>query len=1119
MSRQLHFAMTLALLGLGVAPLGHAEDIDIYTAQETSAASPNVLLVLDNSSNWSAADQAWEKDTVRAKCKDDTCRGYVDQIFGTDTRLVQGQAEVRALRVVLNELACKSAKPFTVNLGLMLFNDAGTADSTSGVAGYIRNRVQLLAPESFGCTDPDGVLASLDEIDKEIRDPDYKVPSSIDYGSAMYEAFKYFGGYANTRGTAATAMGSPVGAKGYGPAPYSLRTTLEDETAFKTPSKNEYLSPISADSCGNNYIVLVGNSFPNQEPTTDTKVSPPSNLVMSRLGLKPAQLYVTNTNTVRFADEWAQFLALTDVSEVTGHQPVKTFTINVFNKSEDLAQTALLNSMARNGGSGVGGAVKVNGDLQALIDGLKTILTQISAVNSSFASASLPISVNTQGTYLNQVFIGMFRPDGKGRPRWAGNLKQYQFALEETPVGSVTVRSLFLADADGEAAIDNANTGFLQACARSFWTSDSGEYWKTVTESPTPDYDIPDGSCPSFDFKFEFNDRPDGRVVERGGVAQKLRNITPTSSRNIQTCASAPANCTTSVDFPGATPGDDDLWIRGDNVGDGYNTATTSVNEQYQRGSSVMRPTIHGGVVHSRPLAINYGSNGVDDIVVFYGADDGLFRAVNGNKSETAARSGTELWAFLAPEFRSRLKRNRLNFPLVTFKDDPTAPKDFFFDGSIGAYIGPANADGTGSRVTYIYPSMRRGGKMIYAFDATAHPADEAPKPLWRFGCDQSGNCFGAGDVAKLGQTWSAPRVVRVKNQSKLYTVFGAGYDTCEDTEPRDCSAAKTGSGIFVLDAKSGTQLRYIDLGTSAGRIVADVVPIDTNSDGFSDLIYAVDTSGNVWRINLTNPSGPATQDQSHWTVTKVATIADWSTQNIRNRKFLYAPDVVTVGNFNVVLVGSGNREKPLDTSAAAKTKNRFYGFWDEYAVVTNFDTIDDNGKDCDAPNDTILDGGCELMNTTKTTLDYTPVFSSIFTRPRGWVIDLDDTSDAGPNEQVVTTPATVGGFVNFSTFQAKNKDKCSSLGTARGYAACFLHGGATCSGLAPEGTTRSEEFVGGGLPPSAVTGTVLVNGTIVPFIIGGKPDAPGGSALEVKLPPIPIKKDRTKVYRYKKID
>ena len=50
-------------------------------------------------------------------------------------------------------------------------------------------------------------------------------------------------------------------------------------------------------------------------------------------------------------------------------------------------------------------------------------------MNSVFASASLPVSVNTQGTFLNQVYIGVFRPDADALPRWPGNLKQYKLGI------------------------------------------------------------------------------------------------------------------------------------------------------------------------------------------------------------------------------------------------------------------------------------------------------------------------------------------------------------------------------------------------------------------------------------------------------------------------------------------------------------------------------------------------------------------------------------------------------------------------------------------------------------------------------------------------------------------
>lgn len=1116
--RLLWMAMLLAL-----PPLGRAEDIDIYTTGNTDNSAPNVLLYLDNSSNWAANNQAWDKATVLAKCGTDTvCQGYMNTVFSSNSSLKQGQVEARALKLVLQELICTATPAIGhVNLGLMVANDQGTVDSNSVITGYVRRAVKPLsmtavAPATTStCAD---FIADLDTIYNDITNPAFKAASSLEYGAALFEVFKYFGGYAKTSGIEATAAGAPAQAKGFGPIRYSKPISYEDPDAFTTGAKTTYRSPIAEGQCGRNYLVMVGNKFPNQEWGTNQNANPATNTVMSYLTLAPSQLYsVANKSTIRMADEWVAFLSNTDVSSVSGFQPLKTFAINVYNSQPEAEQIALLDSIAKNGGTGRSGAFTVGGDLKALIDAFKRIFTQIASVNSAFASASLPISVNSQGTYLNQIYIGMFRPDGNALPRWAGNLKQYQFALS----GTGSSQTLFMADAGGAAAIDNAETGFLLDCARSFWTTDSGAYWATVANTPP-------GACTTVE-NSTYSDRPDGKVVEKGGVAQRIRSIDNVSNRTIYTCSAAPSNCDSSSSFAVGTD-TQKKWIRGDNVGEYVLGDEALQLTTYSKAATAVRPTVHGDVVHSRPLALSYSDgNGGENVVVFYGANDGLFRAINGNKEG----GGGELWAFMAPEFESKLTRLRANDPPVKYAgsllSNATA-KDYFFDGAIGAYVGPSNGDGTGSTVTYLYPSMRRGGNMIYAFNATTYPGTSVPTPMWRFGCDytnpSSPSCLGTSSD-QLGQTWSAPRVIRVSGQNSLFTIFGGGYDACEDAETvgalRSCTTTSKGRGIFIVNSATGALVRYIDLGTSAGRVVADLVPVDVNRDSYTDVIYAADTSGNIWRINTSTVGAYGTGlAPASWSVTHLAQVADWSSKSSNNRKFMYAPDVVQFGNYNIVLIGSGDREKPLRTSDTATLRNRFYGIWDNFALVGDAWTTIDDRTPCDAADDAVLGTGCHLLNTTNTTLtaSYDALFNDPLQRPHGWVIDLDARSNSGPNEQVVTTPATVGGLVNFSTFQATRESEavCSNMGTARGYAACFLHGGSTCDPTETI-TNRSSEFVGGGIPPSPVTGIVEVDGKAVPFIIGGKPGADGGSPLEGSKPKIPIKKDRKKVYRYKIVD
>ncbi len=1115
MTSRLQKPIALLATSLALTTPVHAEDIDIYTTGSTEFDAPNVLFFFDNTSNWTANNQRWIKGEVFANCGGDTeCQRYVELVFGENspdtTTLEQGQVQLRATRAVLKELICdvpEADRAFNINIGLMLFADAkGTPDGSSVSPGYIRRAIK--GPDDF-CAESNSLVSDLLQIDQKINDPDFKTSGAAAYGTALYDAFKYYGGHAATNGTEALIGGDPVGPTGFGPAPYGYVTdnAFADPDAFTDDTRSAYQSPIAEGFCGQNFIILVGNGWPSQEERTNQNASPPTNELMTRLGLTPQQLYETSKSDIRFADEWASFLARTDVSPVAGHQPVKTFTIDVFNTLQGgnrPKQAQLLSSMAQHGGTGSSGYFTVGGNLGDLVEALKRIFMQIASVNSAYASASLPISVNTQGTYLNQVYIGMFRP--KLEPRWEGNLKQYHVQLD-------AAGGLYLADANDTPAVDNVVTGFILDCAQSFWTDDSANYWQSVPGAPV-------GQCLSMPNR-EYSDSPDGPIVERGGVAQGIRSLTSASDRTVHTCAAPPAQCNSIETFSDS----DTLarWIRGENVGDC--TGGTSCSEQYGKPASGIRPTVHGGVVHSRPLALSYGAD--EDVVVFYGADDGMLRAIDGRKS---AAGGGEVWAFLAPEFRNRLERLRNNSPHVQYFNNPndSAPKDYFFDGTIGAYIGPdADSD---ALVRYIYPSMRRGGRVVYAFDVTANPRFSTPLPMWRFGCEPDGsNCVGGADAAKLGQTWSAPRVIRTRMPepepstamvTRLYTVFGGGYDRCEDDAPRSCDGTSLGRGIFVLDAKTGNLARYIDLGSAAGRVVADVVAVDTTNDGFHDLIYAVDTSGNLWRLNISDLA------PSDWVLTRVAGVGDWSDSNERNRKFLTAPSVVKLGSYNVVLAGTGDREKPLASQEAAGIKNRFYGFWDFHATTGNaFDLINDS-SDCDDPGDLDLDAGCQVMNTTDPSLDYNPVFASALTRPRGWVIDLDMTT--GPREQVVTQPAVIGGLVFFNTFQATAPNasggQCGALGNARGYHACFLHGGSLCE--LPQGTTvdRSTAFAGGGIPPSPVAGVVaLDDGLRVPFCVGcrgvGVEGAVGGSPLEVGRVEIPVPLNRIKEYRYRIVD
>ena len=212
-------------------------------------------------------------------------------------------------------------------------------------------------------------------------------------------------------------------------------------------------------------------------------------------------------------------------SNGTQYNPVTAYTIILYDGSNPEYEQLMKNVSVQSGTTPY--FVKL-GDTDGLNAALAGIIRQVMAANSVFAAPVLPVSANTQGTYANQVFMGMFRPDSSALPRWVGNLKQYQFGADlSDPLKPV----LFLADAMGKPAISAAGTGFLDPSAVSFWTSknagslpDSADgFWKNAVAAQ--------GATDGFD-------SADGHIVERGGVSQQIRLAHLTASVN---AAASPA--------------------------------------------------------------------------------------------------------------------------------------------------------------------------------------------------------------------------------------------------------------------------------------------------------------------------------------------------------------------------------------------------------------------------------------------------------------------------------------------------------------------------------------------------------------------------------------------------
>src|SRR5712692_1409670 len=396
-------ASLAAALAAAPAMRAYAEDIDLFVNAPLAggADSPNVLIIIDNSANWSAASQHWP--------------GGVKQ----------GQSELRALRNVVSQLGVN------INLGLMLFTP-GSGSNFNG--SYVRfairpmdatNKAALQELIGTGtCVNGANSLnGTANCIFNNFDGPVEKVGTSkLDYSAGLLEVFKYLGGFTSPLPAQDGVAGAPVDASHFGALRYAGNPDPNSDPAAYTTdaSKSGYVSPLNASSsCAKNYLIFIGNGFPSSDSpatlltgvqgdttqlpmpvlsstTTTTATTIGTDTVChtnaqcvtaaqaaapglydtyscsggSRTGCtgtnlinqimsgtktvttvtQTSQTQLPTSSTARFADEWAKYLFTTDVSSASGQQNVTTFTIDVYKDAPDTRQSALLSSMAKYGG-------------------------------------------------------------------------------------------------------------------------------------------------------------------------------------------------------------------------------------------------------------------------------------------------------------------------------------------------------------------------------------------------------------------------------------------------------------------------------------------------------------------------------------------------------------------------------------------------------------------------------------------------------------------------------------------------------------------------------------------------------------------------------------------------
>ncbi|WP_018625649.1 pilus assembly protein [Kangiella aquimarina] len=564
----------------------------------------------------------------------------------------------------------------------------------------------------------------------------------------------------------------------------------------------------------------------------------------------------------------------------------------------------------------------------SLADYIKDKLEKVLRQGSSFVQAGVTVSQQNRLELDNSLYFSQFQPDN--RQRWPGNIKKYKIVdsvlMDSTPIEAVNEKDLFK---NGDPIDDNGEI------AKSYW-------------SPYPD----------------------GNNVRLGGAAEALTShlilkddVTLFDGSVIKPFGAYTRKVLTNLGLSRDQALKDiteysaaDLGIDSSRLQEYYDQARglfLSIIEDWDTTdpeNPVLLGTYDvatlggmGDPLHSVPKIVKYAiPSGEEEIVreiAFFGTNMGYLHAID-------IATGEEVWSYIPDEFVKDLDK----FYEDVVIDKPEDHK-YGLDGQVLLVHADADRDArvdgnSPDEKAYLVVGMRRGGKSYHVLDIS-----DLNTPKYLYKIDNN-----SARAEKMGQTWSEPKFGNIKynGQQKTVLMFGGGYDSVRDDtvkyefvdmydpfgnpikdlltgeikqEKKIAGIAYSekptltqGNNIFLIDIRDGTVLW--DAKTDAGlemtdSVVGDLTPFGFNSEGLIDHIYASDTGGRIYRVDIDNESAVENTDQIFAKGYVIADLNDDATV-AGNRRFYYGPTAATIErpggqSFVAIAIGSGYRAHPLD--------------------------------------------------------------------------------------------------------------------------------------------------------------------------------------------------------------
>lgn len=901
--------------------------------------------------------------------------------------------------VTLADWTTKSA------LGISLKPKTGqTTNANARMHAYeseprLRAQLRIDARQKF--TDMSKLRTVRQEILEELR---AMVPSSggTPLGDAYQETMRYM-------------MGTNVSHQNTGADSRVLTAATRNLT---TGTARQFQTPITAENqCAGNYILMLASGeLPNMSNVSQHTAGLVSNPNVESCATTPYLSHFAKNGTAN-SDRtgWAcMFSTANWGTEETYNQQralVKTSTI-LF--EDEASPVGLESNLAKLASLGQGDAFIAKNE-SALIKAIMATVDKLMKEEGTITAPGVAVNQLNRLNNLDQLYYALFKPtDGVN---WVGNVKRFRLNLTEN-AGTVE---------DDVGIVDNSSPPILAVDSRGFFKEKARSWWLKDTEAD------------------------DGNIVGRGGVAARLptvnsRTMYTSIGGSVVAIADATGKLNDDVVAQVATLNGvtTDQAINLLNWYRGYEFTTTTLPAAAVDVSTLGERKRIAGVLHSRPILVNYGIDDDPDLTPEQDVAAALtnadlqkntlfFSTLEGTLHAVEASSGVEEFAYIPGEKLGVLKtlfENRTR----------TAPDDlnpeFGMDLTWSVYREEKKGE---IEKVYLYGGMRMGGSGYYALDVTNKAS---PKVLFTF----SNKSSGFGD---MGQTWSQPAVVsmRVNGTVRPMLVMGGGYDAAQyEVGGPTYPATGRGNKIYFVTADSrggvaaGTHITTAGSADMKDSITAQPKTVDVNGDGLTDHVYFGDLGGKVFRIDINNNA-----DSNDGLVARVKLLAELAEPG-EDRRFYEPPTVALFTDadnklFAAVGLGSGNRSHPLNTDV----QDRFHVLFDRDVTRADVLTASDASLQAKILESELTDAGGTVDTTNN----------------KGWYLDMP-----GKGEKVITSGVFLRGQLVFSSY---NPEQTAGSDCAPVIGRSFLYRATIENGFPKGAVVRTESVYGLGADPQIV--------------------------------------------------